>query len=129
MTTDRPNQMWDMDATTTVTIDVARSPVFAGRLVDLWAYANSVVMEYSRPGKPTDNGHIESFNGTFRDECLNTHWFTTLGDAREIIEAWRREYNESRPHRALGERTPYEFAHRIAARRDPMGLQSPQDSP
>ena len=98
-------------------------------MLDLWAYQNGVKIDFSRPGKPTDNGHIESFNGTFRDECLNTHWFTTLGDAREIIEAWRREYNESRPHRALGERTPYEFAHRIAARRDPMGLQSPQDSP
>ena len=76
-----------------------------------------------------DNGHIESFSGTFRDECLNAHWFTTLEDARQVIEAWRREYNESRPHRALGERTPHEFAFQIAARRDPMGLQSPQDSP
>ena len=102
---------------------------FCSQVLDLWAYQNGVKIDFSRPGKPTDNGHIESFNGTFRDECLNTHWFTTLGDAREIIEAWRREYNESRPHRALGERTPYEFAHRIAASRDPMGLQSPQDSP
>ena len=98
-------------------------------MLDLWAYQNEVKIDFSRPGKPTDNGHIESFNGTFRDECLNTHWFTTLGEAREIIEAWRREYNESRPHRALGERTPHEFAHQIAARRDLMGLQSPQDSP
>ena len=102
---------------------------FSSQVLDLWAYQNGVKIDFSRPGKPTDNGHIESFNGTFREECLNTHWFTTLGDAREIIEAWRREYNESPPHRALGERTPYEFAHQIAARRDPMGLQSPQDSP
>ncbi len=70
--------------------------------MDLWAYQNGVKIDFSRPGKPTDNGHIESFNGTFRDECLNVHWFRTLGEARQLIEAWRREYNESRPHRALG---------------------------
>ena len=65
---------------------------FSSRVLDLWAYQNRVKIDFSRPGKPTDNGHIESFNGTFRDECLNTHWFTTLGDAKQIIEAWRREY-------------------------------------
>ena len=102
---------------------------FSSQVLDLWAYQNGVKIDFSRPGKPTDNGHIESFNGTFRDECLNTHWFTTLGDAREIIEAWRREYNESRPHRALGERTPYEFAFQIAARCHLKARISPQDSP
>jgi putative transposase len=102
---------------------------FSSQVVDLWAYQSGVKIDFSRPGKPTDNGHIESFNGTFRDECLNAHWFMNLPEARQIIEAWRREYNESRPHRALGERTPNEFAHQIAARRDPMGLQSPQNSP
>ena len=102
---------------------------FSSQVLDLWAYQNGVKIDFSRPGKPTDNGHIESFNGTFRDECLNTHGFTTLGDAREIIEAWRREYNESRPHRALGERTPYEFAFQIAARCHLKGRKSPQDSP
>ena len=102
---------------------------FCSQVVDLWAYQNEVKIDFSRPGKPTDNGHIESFNGTFRDECLNKHWFTTLAEARQIIEAWRREYNESRPHRALGERTPREFAFRIAASCDPKGMQSPQDSP
>ena len=61
---------------------------------------------FSRPGKPTDNAHVESFNGTFRKECLDAHWFTTLTEAEHLVEAWRREYNESRPHRALGERTP-----------------------
>ena len=66
---------------------------------------------------------------TFRDECLNTHWLTTLGDARQIIEAWRKEYNESRPHRALGERTPHEFAFQFAANCDLKGLQTPQNSP
>ena len=102
---------------------------FSSQVLDLWAYQNGVKIDFSRPGKPTDNGHIESFNGTFREECLNTHWFTTLGEARQIIEAWRREYNGSRPHRALEERTPFEFAHQIAASRDLMVLQSPQDSP
>ncbi len=101
---------------------------FSSRVLDLWAYQNGVKMDFSRPGKPTDNGHIESFNGTFRDECLNTHWFTTLGDAKQIIEGWRREYNESRPHRALGERTPQEFASQIAARCDLKGLKTAQNS-
>ena len=102
---------------------------FSSRVLDLWAYQNGVKIDFSRPGKPTDNGHIESFNGTFRDECLNAHWFPTLPEAKQIIEAWRREYNESRPHRALGERTPNEFAHQIAASRDLMGLQTAGNSP
>ncbi len=101
---------------------------FSSQVLDLWAYQDGVKIDFSRPGKPTDNGHIESFNGTFRNECLNTHWFMNLAEARQIIEAWPREYNESRPHRALGERTPHEFAHQIGASPDLMGLQSPQDS-
>ena len=95
---------------------------FSSQVLDLGAYQNGVKIDFSRPGKPTDNGHIKSFNGTFRDECLNTHWFTTLGEARLMIEAWRREYNESRPHRALGEGTPYEFTFPIATSCDRQGL-------
>src|SRR5262249_134128 len=95
---------------------------FSSQLLDLWAYRNGVKIAFFRPGKPTDNGHIESFNGTFRDECLNAHWFTTIQDARTLIEAWRKEYNESRPHRALGEKTPQEFANKIAASRDFIDL-------
>jgi putative transposase len=102
---------------------------FCSQVLDLWAYQNGVKIDFSRPGKPTDNGHIESFNGTFRDECLNTHWFTSLDDARQLIEAWRREYNESRPHRALGEKTPYEFAFQIAARGNLNEMGRPQNSP
>ena len=102
---------------------------FSSQVLDLWVYQNGVKIDFSRPGKPTDNGHIESFNGTFRDECLNAHWFTTLAEARQIIEAWRMEYNESRPHRALGQRTPHEFAHQMAASCHLMGMQSPQDLP
>ena len=65
---------------------------------------------FSRPGKPTDNAFVESFNGRLRDECLNAHWFLSLADAKSKIEAWRRQYNESRPHTALGWLTPQEFA-------------------
>ena len=96
---------------------------FTSQAMDLWAYQNGVRIDFSRPGKPTDNVFVESFNGTFRAECLDAHWFTTLTEAKQIVEAWRREYNESRPHRALGERTPREFAHQIAASRDLMSLQ------
>ena len=87
---------------------------FTGRLLDLWAYHHQVTIEFSRPGKPTDNAHIESFNGSFRDECLNVHWFSTLDDARVKIEAWRQEYNESRPHKALNQLSPLEYVATLA---------------
>ena len=90
---------------------------FFGRLVDLWAYANSVTMEFSRPGKPTDNAFIKSFNGSLRDECLNVHWFDDLTNAREKLQAGRREYNESRPHRFLDDLSPLEFKAQWAERR------------
>jgi putative transposase len=95
---------------------------FTSQVMDLWAYQNGVQIDFSRPGKPTDNAYVESFNGTLRAECLNAHWFTSLSEAKQVIEAWRREYNESRPHRALGEKTPNEFAHEVAASRDLMGV-------
>ncbi|WP_261375496.1 integrase core domain-containing protein, partial [Gluconacetobacter diazotrophicus] len=68
--------------------------------------ANNVTLDFSRPGKPTDNAFIEAFNGRLRAECLNAHWFLTRADAREKLEAWRRDYNEVRPHGAIGNRTP-----------------------
>jgi putative transposase len=102
---------------------------FTSQILDLWAYQNGVKIDFSRPGKPTDNAYVESFNGTFRAECLDTHWFGTLAEAKESIEAWRKEYNESRPHRARGERTPKEFAHEVAASRDLMALQEAKNSP
>ena len=83
---------------------------FQGRLADLWAYQRKVTMEFSRPGKPTDNAPIESFNGSFRNECLDTHWFSTLDEAKDRIEAWRQEYNESRPPRSLHNLSPKEYA-------------------
>ena len=84
---------------------------------------------FSRPGKPTDNAFVESFNGTFRAECLDAHWFTSLTEAQLIVETWRREYNESRPHRALGESTPTEFANELAASREFIGMQIAENSP
>ena len=71
------------------------------KAMDKWAYENQVTLDFSRPGKPTDNAFIESFNGSFRDECLNAHWFLSLEDAREKIEQWRGEYNGFRPHSSL----------------------------
>ena len=97
--------------------------------MDLWAYQNGVGIAFSRPGKPTDNAFVESFNGSFRAECLNAHWFASLTETRQIVETWRREYNESRPHRALGERTPNEFANGIAASRDSIEVQIAENSP
>ena len=83
---------------------------FCSQIVDLWAYQHKVRIDFSRPGKPTDNAHVESFNATLRRECLNAHWFESLHEAKERIETWRQDYNESRPHRALLDRTPEEFA-------------------
>ena len=83
---------------------------FTGRLLDLWAYHHGVTIDFSRPGKPTDNCFVETFNGSLRDECLNVHWFESLDEAKAKIEAWRRDYNESRPHQALNEMTPAAFA-------------------
>ena len=80
-------------------------------------YQNGTKIDFSRPGKPTDNAFVESFNGTFRAECLNTHWFMNLKEAKHLIEAWRREYNDSRPHASLADRTPSEFASQYAASR------------
>lgn len=74
--------------------------------MDLWAYQRGVTLDFSRPGKPTDNAFIEAFNGRFRAECLNSHWFMSLADAAEKMEAWRRDYNEHRPHGAIGNKVP-----------------------
>jgi putative transposase len=92
------------------TIRVDNGPEFISKSLDLWAYWNGVELDFSRPGKPTDNAYIESFNGKFREECLNQHWFLSLEDAQDKIDAWMRDFNETRPHSALGNRTPREFA-------------------
>jgi len=89
-------------------------PEFISRELDRWAYENGVTLDFSRPGKPQDNAMAESFNGSFRDECLNVNWFLSLDDAREKIESWRREYNDWRPHSSLENMAPKDFANRAA---------------
>jgi len=96
-------------------IRVDQGSEFVSRDLDLWAYQRGVTLDFSRPGKPTDNAFIESFNGKLRAECLNTHWFMSLDDARRKCEAWRRDYNEERPHSAIGNKTPIELINRSAA--------------
>lgn len=91
-------------------IRVDNGPEFAGRLLDQWAYLNKVELDFSRPGKPSDNAHVESFNSRLRQECLNTAWFLSMADARQRINEWRIDYNEIRPHSALGNLTPSAFA-------------------
>jgi len=91
-------------------IKVDNGSEFISKSLDKWAYENQVTLDFSRPGKPTDNAYIESFNGSFRDECLNAHWFLSLSDAREKIEEWRQDYNEFRPHSSLNNLTPREFS-------------------
>jgi putative transposase len=87
-------------------IAVDKGPEFISKALDAWTYRNRVTLEFLRPGKPTDNAYVESFNGHFREECLNQHWFETLAEAREAIEGWWVEYNTERPHRALGQQAP-----------------------
>jgi len=84
-------------------------PEFAGTALDAWAAQHGVHLHFIQPGKPVQNAFIESFNGKFRDECLNEHWFLTLQEAQLVIEAWRREYNEERTHSGIGDLTSMEF--------------------
>ena len=91
-------------------ITVDNGPEFDGQVLDKWSYRTGVRLSFIRPGRPNENAYIESFNGKFRDECLNEHWFLSIAHARSVIEAWRIEYNTERPHSALGNRTPEEFA-------------------
>lgn len=94
-------------------IRVDNGPEFAGRLLDQWAYLNKVELDFSRPGKPSDNAFVEAFNSRLRQECLNASWFLSMGDARARIEAWRVDYNHDRPHSALGGLTPAAFADQL----------------
>jgi putative transposase len=105
-------------------------PECTSKALDLWAYDNRVELAFIRPGKPIENAFVESFNGRFRDECLNLHWFTTLADARRHIEAWRLDYNHVRPHSSLGYLPPAAFARGAGLRPTPSAsapqLQLPQ---
>ena len=101
-------------------------PELTSKALDQWAYDRGVRLRFIEPGKPQQNGYVESFNGKFRDECLNEHWFMSLYDARRIVEAWRMEYNRERPHSSLGNQTPEEFRQAVTrllpTQRDPAGL-------
>jgi putative transposase len=90
-------------------ITVDHGTEFMSKALEAWAYYRGVQLDFTRPGKPTDNSHIESFNGRLRDECLNVHQFLSLADAQAKIEAWRHDYNDRRPHGSLGHLTPNEF--------------------
>ena len=91
------------------TIRLDNGPEFISKELDLWAFMHEVTLDFSRPGKPTDNAFIESLNGKFRAECLNANWFLSLDEARRKCEAWRRDYNEERPHSAIGNKVPAEL--------------------
>ncbi|MEQ8747393.1 IS3 family transposase [Pyruvatibacter sp.] len=91
-------------------IRVDNGSEFISRDMDLWAYQRGVILDFSRPGKPTDNAFIEAFNSKLRSECLNAHWFMSLQDASEKLEAWRRHYNEERPHISIGNIPPMMLA-------------------
>jgi putative transposase len=90
-------------------ITVDHGTEFQSRALEEWAYRRGVQLDFIRPGKPVENAFIESFNGRLRDECLNVHQFASLAEAQTIIETWRRDYNQRRPHSSLGHLTPNEF--------------------
>jgi hypothetical protein len=87
---------------------------FAGRALEAWAIQHGVQLCFIRPGRPVENGFIESFNGRLRDECLNVEWFASLSEARETLARWRSHYNHQRPHSALADQTPASFAMQYA---------------
>jgi putative transposase len=87
-------------------IKVDNGPEFISKDLDRWAYWNKVELDFSRPGRPSDNALVEAFNSRFRQECLNQHWFMSLEDARTKLTAWQLEYNTERPHSSLGYRSP-----------------------
>ena len=91
-------------------IRVDNGPEFTSKALDQWAYLNGVELDFIRPGKPTDNALIESFNASFRKECLNQHWFFSIDDAKKKASSWQMEYNQSRPHSSLGDLAPLEYA-------------------
>jgi len=107
-------------------IRVDNGPEFVSKALDNYSYQNNIKLEFSRPGKPVDNAFIESFNGSLRDECLNTNWFLSIEDAKLKLEAWRRDYNEFRPHSSLDNMTPAEFAGQLSIRANKPDWTSPQ---
>lgn len=105
-------------------ISVDNGTEFTSRALDHWAYWNKIQLDFSRPGKPTDNAHIESFNATLRRECLSQHWFTDLEDARRTLAGWKDDYNKFRPHSSLGQLPPGQFRLGGAFTPEPKKLQN-----
>ena len=101
-------------------IRVDQGSEFISRDLDLWAYVNGVTLDFSRPGKPTDNAFIEAFNGRLRAECLSAHWFMSLPDARDKLECWRRDYNTVRPHSAIGNKSPVSLINHTSVTSPPV---------
>jgi putative transposase len=100
-------------------ITVDNGGEFVSRAMDAWAYAHDIRLDFIRPGKPVDNAFIESFNGRLRDECLNSHVFASISEAQVVLEVWRHDYNAVRPHSALCDRTPTEWARCVTDSREP----------
>ncbi len=98
------------------TITVDNGPEFAGKVLDEWAYGHGIQLDFIRPGKPVENGYIESFNGRLRDKPLNTEIFFTLAEVKEKLGAWRLDYNTQRPHSSLGYRPPAEYAQKAVSK-------------
>ncbi len=111
------------------TIRVDNGSEFVSRDMDLWAYQRGVTLDFSRPGKPTDNAFIEAFNSKLRSECVNTHWFLSLEDACEKLDRWRRHYNEERPHSAIGNIPPIMLANPTGDTSPPVPGQAENSRP
>lgn len=107
-----------LDKRLPVRIQTDNGSEFISKSLDKWAYEQGVTLDFSRPGKPTDNPFIESFNGSLRDECLNIHWFLSLDDAQDKLDNWRREYNHERTHSSLNDMTPAEFIRSLQKDKD-----------
>ncbi|WP_378186668.1 integrase core domain-containing protein [Aquimarina sp. W85] len=101
-------------------IKVDNGSEFISKVLDIWAYQNNVELDFSRPDKPTDNPFIESFNGSFRDECLNANWFFSLGDAQEKFDIWKTDYNGFISHSSLGDMSPNEYIKINEKNSDPL---------
>jgi putative transposase len=100
-------------------ITVDHGTEFTSKALEAWAWHRDIKLDFTHPGKPTENGHIESFNGRFRDECLNVHQFTSLEHAQSVMDVWRDDYNHQRPHGSLGHLTPVEYRKRHGNKRTP----------
>ena len=107
-----------------VDITVDNGTEFFSKAMDAWCHSHGVRLDFIRPGRPTENGYIESFNGKLRDECLNAEIFLDLVDARRKLEAWRRDYNENRPHSSIRNLTPVEYANSVRVERGQLAANS-----